>query len=678
VIYLDTETYSPVDIGFGVDAYSEQAEVLLLPYAIDDEPVQVWDVVNDEDPSVLPLDLWNALDRGDAVVMHNSYFDRTILRKALRVTIPPEQIIDTMALAALHSLPLHLGQLGEALGLPEERAKIKDGKRLIQLFCKPQPASRKVHRATRETHPEQWARFVEYARRDVEAMREVYQRMPRWNDTPAERAVWLADQAINDRGFAVDLELAAAATRTVDRERERLNARVEEITKGRITSVTQRDELMHELRGHGLYLPNLQASTVDDALRDPAVTGVVRELLEARAQAGSTSVQKYQVVSDASVGGRLRGTLQYCGATRTGRWAGRLLNPQNQPRPTLKAADVDAGIEAMRLDCADLLFANVYELAVSAVRGMIVAPPGSKLVVADFSAIEGRVLAWLAGEDWKVEAYREGQDLYKLAYHKAFGVPLDQVTKEKRQVGKVMELAFGYQGAVGAWATMGRNYGLAELVDRGALRVAWLDRAGQTEETFEAFVAEQNKDAVLDLVRRWRQSNSAIVALWSALDEAARATLADGVSRKVGRLEFSRVEHLGVPWLLLQLPSGRHLCYCNARVDYDHEAGSHRLTYLGVHQLTRSWRRLSTYGGKWAEQATQATSRDLLADAILACEGHDYPIVLHVHDEALAEVLDGPAHSLDEMIRLMVTASPWATGLPLNAAGFETYRYRKE
>jgi hypothetical protein len=338
--------------------------------------------------------------------------------------------------------------------VPLDKAKDTRGKKLIQLFTKPRPKNVKLRRADAQTHPEEWAEFVEYARLDVEAMREVYKRLPVWNTTAAERGLWILDQKINDRGVAVDLDLARAALRAAARAGANLADRAKAATGGVVGSLTQRDKLMAYLASEYDYIPaDLTKGTVTAALKgdlDPAV----RELLQIRQQASATSPAKYTVlVNGTSSDGRLRGTLQFCGAARTGRWGGRLFQPQNLPRPTLKQPVIEAGIAAMKADCEDLVVDNVMELCASAVRGCLIAPPGRKLVIADLSNIEGRVLAWLAGEDWKTKAFTDfdrgvGHDLYVLAYARSFGVTPEQVIENKksgdgmmRQLGKVMELA---------------------------------------------------------------------------------------------------------------------------------------------------------------------------------------------------------------------------------------------
>jgi DNA polymerase len=681
MLYLDTETYSPVDINRGLDVYmgDPHFEVMLVAWAVDDSPVHVWDATAGPMPRELRDQLWTSTVK---VVMHNSRFDRLALcyDDRIGVDITTDRVLDTMVLAALHGLPLRLGQLGEALGYDEDRAKLKDGRRLINLFCKPRPAGRKLARATRETHPDEWRRFIDYARRDVEVTRDALADIPRWNNCAREYQIWELDQTINERGIAVDLELAAAAVRAIGREQKELQETVLEVTRGAVSSATQRDKVLTYLREAGVEIADLKATTIDEMLKSGKVVGDLRRLLEARAAAGSTSAAKYQVVLDAQRDGRLRHLLQYGGAMRTLRWAGRLVQPQNFPRPSMKPAAVDQGIDALLIDAAHLIYNNVTDLVTSAVRGLFVAAKDKKLVVADYSAIEGRVLAWLAGEQWKLDAYAAGRDIYVESYAQTFATAPEAVTKAQRQVGKVMELALGYQGAVGAWATMSRGYGLSELVDRTTAEQAWAVRSVDDERTFADYFEAANTAAIVDVIRRWREANPAIVRLWSQLESAVRRVLhaQDDKPITVGKVQIDTITHHGWVWLRIRLPSRRYLSYPKAALALDQEPGKEDITYFGLNQLTRQWERLKSYGGKFAENITQAVARDLLAEGLINAEAAHYRVVLHVHDEILAEVPDTDRYTVEGLIGEMTKLPAWAEGLPLAAAGFETYRYRKE
>ena len=640
-LWLDLETYSETPITHGTHKYAENAEVLLVAYAFDDEEVKVMDLT--ERGSLDSVQMM--VDTADMIVIHNSAFDRTVLRHQ-NVHIPTEKIEDTMVLALAHGLPGSLGALCDVMGVPQDKAKDKSGKKLIHLFTKPRPKNVKLRRANRDTHPEEWAAFIEYARLDVDAMRVLHGLLPSWNNRGSERALWLLDQKINDRGIAIDVELADAALRAFQRSSRSLAERTRILTNGAVGSLTQRSKFLQHLEQTLAFTtPDLKKGTVSTLLQG-TLTPEVRELLEIRQQASATSPAKYSVLLKAtSADGRLRGTLQFCGASRTGRWGGRLFQPQNLPRPTLKQEQIDMGIDAMKLDCEDLMFDNVAELCSSAVRGALIAPEGRKLVVSDLSNIEGRVLAWLAGENWKTEAFRQfdygvGPDLYKLAYAKSFNKKAEDVTKDERQIGKVQELALGYQGSVGAFSSMAALYGV--------------------------FLPEKE---VRDIVDAWRKAHKHVVKFWYMLESAVKDAIREPGKRHV-------VRDLGITyadtWLRIKLPSGRYLCYPNAGIS----EGS--IVYDGVNQYTKKWEVIETYGGKLVENVVQAVARDVLASGMFKAEEAGYAVCLHVHDELITETPDDPAYNPDGLASLMSANPSWSMELPLAAAGFETHRYKKD
>jgi len=683
-LYLDLETYSETPITRGTHVYAANAEILLAAWAWDDAPVQVLDLTL---PNTRHDGIAQALlDPNVEVVIHNSHFDRTVIRHVWGTDIPTKRIHDTMVQAMAHSLPGGLGMLCEVMGLPADKAKDKDGKKLINLFCKPLPANRKLRRATRETHPAEWERFKAYAASDIEAMREVKKRMPTLNFTPAERELWQLDQRINDRGVAIDLKLVDSAIDAIYTARHELADRTRALTEGSVSSTTLNEVFrLHLFEAFGIDLPDLQMATLEKALASTDLNPAMRELLLIRLQASSTSTAKYRVLRNGtSLDGRLRGLLQFCGAIRTGRWAGRLFQPQNLPRPTLKQKAIDAGIEALRAGCAHLTTDNVMELVSSAIRSCIVSPPGKKLVVADLSNIEGRVQSWLANEEWKLQAFRDfdaktGPDLYKLAYSKSFGIAPEAVTDDQRQVGKVQELALGYEGGVGAFATFAGAYGInldhlsnKVLLDAPEALVAKADdfllwfkkekrsRYGLSD---DAFVA-------CDVLKRmWRDAHPNIAGYWRKLkDVAARAIANRG----------NTINELGLrgrstkSWLVVEMPSGRSLCYPSPKIDED---GA--LSYMGIDQYTRKWTRIHTHGGKLFENLCQAVARDIMAANMPAIEAAGYQIVLSVHDELVTEAPDEPQYNAEHLSRLLAANPSWAPDIPLAAAGFEGYRYRK-
>jgi DNA polymerase len=356
-LFLDLETFCEVPITNGTHAYAAHAEVMILAWAKDNGPVQVEDITRYGYPSESFL-RW-IKDPAVTVCAHNSHFDRTVLRHVWPELCPPvARWRDTMVKALAHSLPGALGDLCDILKVPTDKAKDKAGRQLIMLFCKPRPATSKVRRATQETHPTEWAKFVEYAGLDIEAMREVDKKLPAWNYQEAELALWHLDQQINDRGVQMDTDLAHSAIHAVERAQKGLAARTKVLTNGEVRAATQRDLLLrHLVEAYGIELPDMQQSTLERRIADPDLPPELRELLAIRLQASTTSTSKYKTLAKAvSADGRLRGTLQFNGASRTGRWAGRLFQPQNLCRPTMSNEEIDRGIEALKANCEDLIY----------------------------------------------------------------------------------------------------------------------------------------------------------------------------------------------------------------------------------------------------------------------------------------------------------------------------------
>lgn len=644
ILYLDTETFSPTPITAGVARYAEQAEVIILTYAWDDGPVELI-----EFPDAFTVR--GLIDCADEVVIHNAAFDTTVLRIALGVDIPPDKVRCTMAQALAHGLPGSLDMLCAIFRL--EQAKLKEGKALIQLFCKPQP-ERRSPRTTAREHDSAWQRFCAYARQDVNALRELSRKLPVWNWRPQphfdERAVCALDQVINRRGVAIDVALAEGAVEVVQAAQAAVKRRAAELTGGRFANLKARDETLLQLFiDYGEALPDLRASTLERRLEDEQLPEELREILRLRLVSTTVSTAKYQALLRAtSSDGRLRNTLQYCGAARTGRWAGRTFQPQNLPR-TPDAFDEAAQAAAVerfvsREPWSDP--AEAVEQASWCLRGALVAGPGHKLIAADLSNIEGRVAAWIAGETWKLEAFAafdrgEGHDLYKITAGRILNKPPEDVTKAERQVqGKVSELALGYQGAVGAFSAMAAAYGLD--------------------------VAEEE---ALSIVKQWRRANSKIASYWYELDDAVRSTITGGVEVVVR--EAVAVERWR-GWLKVILPSGRALSYAKPAIT---ERGE--IVYQGIHQLTRQWTEIKTYGGKLFENICQATARDILACGMLDAEAVGLRPVLSVHDEVICEPPDDDFFDVDLLVEQMTRPRRWIEGIPLAAAGFEAQRYRK-
>ena len=984
-IWCDLETFSPVPISQGTHRYAEKARVLLWGYKFENEPAKVWDIAQGEP---MPQDLKAALDDPEFItVWHNgAMFDTVVLKHAMGIDLPLSRIDDTMVKAYSHSLPGSLDALCDVLRVPNDKAKDKDGRRLIRLFC---VLDRLGNVQTHETRPEDWARFVEYCRLDVEALAEIDQRLPEWNWQARDHTLFELDQQINRRGICIDTELAQACVDLAEKTAAMNEERAKELTNGELSSARQRDAVLkHILKEYGVTLPDLTKSTVERRLNDPDLPQAVKDLLAVRLSSTRTSIAKYKaLLGSVSSDGRLRGALQFRGAARTGRYcltgdhevltpygwvrldqwdggtiavwniqseaisfqnsdplvfdyegpmyqyntiqcaqistpdhrmpymtekgywevdtvenlaaraslqipftgmrkapstmehdmlrvlimtqavgqytddgqivydfkkprkaerckmllrrvgilfvidtydagntrvaifshdvplwlrlfkgkefgywlfnesadvifdelpewdgyrcgpnsiqyctcvkhnadliqalavlsgryatvlvkknenepwedsyvvniwhtpgqahtveekptqfpftgkvycaktptgffvvrrngrvwitgnSGRLFQPQNLARPTLSQTEIDVGIDAIKGGWSDLLYEDPGELMSSCLRGVIVASPGKQLVVADLSNIEGRVLAWLAKEEWKLNAFREfdagrGPDLYKATYGRTFGINPNDVTKKQRQIGKVLELAMGYQGGVGAFITFASVYqvDLDELAKHTfeAIDPQYLNEAREAYPWFKDYglthgLSETTFIACEAIKRAWRAAHPAITKYWADTEDAIRATLRDGTTNIAGRIVYDKRG----AWLRARLPSGRLLCYPAARLPKDDERCA--FLYKGMNQYTRKWDLIKTYGGKCCENACQAVACDILVEAMPVIEAAGFEIVISVHDEFITEA---PMNkSAKELESIMATAPAWAKDLPLAAAGFESQRYRKE
>ena len=682
-LFIDTETRSPTSIKEGTVKYAQLAEVIIVTWRLGADGVtNCWDCINRKDP---PEALLYAIESCDTIWAHNAFFDRTVLENCTtwwpRQDAPLSKWRCTLAQALAHGLPGGLDKLCQIFQVGESNRK-RDGKDYIHLFCVPNGQGRFNDR---HSHPAEWEGFLNYATQDIPAMIRCHQMMPKWNLTPTEIGLWHLDQIINDRGFEVDVDFAEAAVKATTKEKKRLGARTVELTDGCVERTTQRDKLLgYLLLEYGVELPDLTADTIERRLEDPELPEYVKELLRIRLQASKSSTSKYTRVLKMQVNGRMYGTLQYCAANRTGRWGGRGFQPHNLQRPTHKFPEILIGIDAFKNGCEDLITDNVMALAASCMRSVIVAAPGKKLCVSDLSNIEGRKIAWLAGEQWKLDAFaaydrKEGPDLYKVAYGRSFGVDPNTVEDDcdERQIGKVQELALGYQGGVNAFVTMAVTYGvdLEELarkagptIPREILRDAQrvLVWAKQNKRTLG--LSDQVYIVCEALKTLWRNAHPLIEQLWTDYEMAAyNAIQYPNHEFTVGKCVFDRRGN----WLRIRLPSGRYLCYPSPRVE------NGKISYMGVNVYNKRWHRITTYGGKIAENITQASSRDILADAMPIAEARGYSVVLTCHDEINTEVPDTDNFTHTELSSILSTNPIWASGIPLSAKGFTTYRYRK-
>lgn len=701
-LWLDYETWGERDLKkIGAYRYAETAEILLAAYAIGDKPPRIWDRTAEE----MHDELWHALDDADFEVWaHNAAFDKAITDGPNQGYMPEvalERWRCSSAMALSHALPGKLADLCRVLKLPTDMAKLKEGEKLVQLFTKPQPANRKIRRATRLTHPAEWERFKVYAGNDIISMRECVRRMPSWNWNASAIAEWHLDQRINARGFQVDQDLTRAGARAAITEKERIGVRFRELTRGVVDRPSQRDQFKaFVLKEFGVDLDDTTKATFTQMLRDPSLDPRLAELMELSMAANKTSTAKYAAL-DPAVGpdGRFRGGLQFAGASRTRRWAGRLFQPQNLPSRGLpKPEQVEDYIHHLKQDTHALFFDDLMLYGAAALRGCVIAPPGKKLVVADLSNIEGRVLAWIAQENWKLQAFREydagtGPDLYNVTAVSIIGGDPWDVPKHLRNAfGKVPDLASGYQGGVAGYQTFAKAYGvkmrdfwetIQQQIAPGFVQKAWDNLHSWGSPQLQSLEIDEIEWVASETCKlAWRARHPATNKFWYDLGGAAKNAIKNPgkVFHAGPYIKMRTVAHMGQKWLVVALPSGRYLTYFEP-----HLIGTGRdetIAYWGEAaeegQTNRQWIRVFTHGGKMTGNCCQTIARDILAPAMGVAERRGYLPVLSVHDEALAETPDTDDFTAGGLVEILATNPDWAPGLPLAAAGFETPRYYKD
>ena len=658
-LHVDIETYSPVsiaDCGNYKYAMHPDFRILLVAYAFDDEPVSIVELASGE---TMPARLLNALVDPDIVkVAHNAVFERVCFTMMLRSQglIPAGDWLDadewdcTMVRCARAGLPLSLAGAGEALGLQEQ--KMKEGKALIKKFCTPQKAGALVgDRILPADDPQGWETFKAYCIRDVEVERQIDKNLS-WVTVPdSERWLYEADQNINDRGVLIDVMMASQAARMEAMMKAALMKEARELTG--LSNPNSVAQLRIWLGGRlGEEVAKLRKTDVMD-IAETTVDPVVRRVLEIRQQAAKTSNAKYPAMLDAACeDGRARGLLQFYG-TRTGRWAGRLVQLQNLPQNHLPFPELDFARSLVREgDYATLqmCFGNVNDTLSQLIRTALVAPEGKTFVVCDFSAIEARVLAWLAGEQWVLDTFREGGDIYCATASQMFHVPVEKhgQNAELRQKGKIAVLALGYGGGVGALDQMGGK------------------RLGMSE------------DEEAETVKRWRAANPAIVRFWKAVEVNAIGVLTYEGYESDPSLPVSFRKAPDGTTLLCRLPSGRDIAWPEAQTTVN-RFGSTSIKYRGVDQQTNKWTWLETYGGKLTENITQAVARDCLGEVLTELDTYGHRVVFHVHDEVIVET--GKEHAekdLETVKKFFAEAPKWAKDLPLKGAGYITDYYLKD
>ena len=644
ILYTDIETYSSTDIkSSGSYRYMEDPdfEILLLAYAWDDEPVRVLDLRDPVDLEELPDIIAGLQDPNTIKVAHNSAFERRAYHRQFGFYQPPEQWVDTMILAAYNGLPMSLDAAGAALQLPEQ--KIKEGTALISYFCKPCKPTLSNGGRTRnlpEHAPDKWARFKVYAGRDVEVMRTIHKRLDGYPVTDCERRLWALDARINERGVMIDTELVASAIEVDQAFTAEHSAEMQRLTG--LDNPNSVAQLKTWLEAVGVSCESLSKTTVAE-LKTSVPDPTIRRVLELRQLLGKTSTTKYKAMTAAACEDRrVRGLLQYYGAGRTGRWAGRLVQVQNLPQNHLDQIDlVRELVRARDLETLELIYDSVPDVLSQLIRTAFIAKPGHTFLVADYSAIEARVTAYLAGERWRMDVFAEGGDIYCASASQMFKVPVVKhgVNGHLRQKGKIAELALGYGGGI------------------GALKAFGADKMGLTE------------DEMQDIVTQWRAASPTIPKFWRDTEAAAKRAL-----QNPGR---TMTIPCGVKYwrdanaLRCRLPSGRILTYWGARLDDD---GS--ICFMGQNQTTRKWEKTGTWGGKLVENIVQAFARDCLGVAMLRLDAAGYDIVFHVHDEVIAEAPEGSRW--EDMAEIMGQPIDWAPGLILRGDGYETKFYKKD
>ena len=643
VLEMDIESFSDVDlIKCGVYAYADSPafEILLFAYSFDGGETQIIDLAQGEK---LPAEVEDAIfDVSVTKTAYNANFERTCLSKHFGRYIPPESWHCSAVQAAMLALPRSLEDVGRVLGLDEQ--KMKEGKELIRYFCipcKPTKANGGRMRNLPCHAPEKWELFKTYCKRDVDVEKSIRRKLHNFPIPESEMELYRLDQRINDRGVLVDMKLVRNAVSCERLHKEVVTKRAYELTG--LENPNSVAQLKGWLGDMGMEAESLSKKAVAEMIAE--TDGEVEELLRLRLLMAKTSVKKYEaMVRSVCSDGRVHGMLMFCGANRTARWSGKIVQIQNLPKNYIP--DLELARELVkqgRFEDIELLYDSTPNVLSELIRTAFIPKPGCRFVVADFSAIEARVLAWLSGEQWRLDVFTSHGKIYEASASSMFHVPMEEITKGSplRQKGKLAELGLGFGGAAGA------------LISMGALDM------GLTE------------DELPPLVAAWRKANPHITQFWWDVDAAAVKAVTEKQKTKVGKIIFEYKSGI----LFITLPSGRKLSYVKPRMAVN-KFGRDGLTYEGISE-NKKWSRIETYGPKLVENIVQGTARDLLAEAMLRVEKKGYPIVMHCHDEIIAEVPEGIG-SVDEMCEIMAVQPEWAAGLPLRADGYSCSFYQKQ
>lgn len=666
---IDLETYSKVSIGkAGSYRYilDPSFEILLFAYSLDGMPVEVIDVASGQ---IIPLWLKNAL-KNPLYIKHayNAAFEWFALSKYLG-WLPPDQWRDTMLHALYCGYPASLDAAGKAMGLPEDKKKLTTGKALIRYFCvpcKPSNANGNRTRNLPKHDPDKWKLFKEYNGQDVVTEMEIDHRLSAFPVPAFVQKQWETDLQMNARGVAADMELVRGALVIGAIVKSRLMTEARQLSGlDNPNSIRQLAQWLTDATDSDAEITSVTKETVATMLKQPQPANVQR-MLEIRQELGKTSTKKYDALETCIADdGRVRGLLQFYGANRTGRWAGRLVQVQNLPRtythplPPARQLVKDRNIDGLRM-----MYGSINDTLSQLIRTAFVATPGNVLIDADFSAIEARVISWLAGQEWRLEVFRTHGKIYEASASQMFHVPIEKIKKGNpeyalRQRGKVAELALGYQGGVSAMRRMDVGHNLDDLSD----------------------------DEVKGIVDRWRETNSMIRDLWNIVDSAAITVITNGGAQTIRSETTDAIITLaceldvitGTRYMTILLPSGRKLYYPSPEIGVN-RWGNPSVSYTGQNQTTKRWERVETYGGKLVENIVQAIARDCLAIAIENLEAQGLHVVFHIHDEV---VIDTPAWAdedtmLETVTKIMTKPIPWAQMLPLNADGWVDNFFKKD
>ena len=646
VLNIDIETYSSNDLlKGGVYKYVEASDfdILLIAYSLNNGPIKIIDKVSGDK---IPKEFIDALtDPNCLKKAYNANFERTCLATSFGEPMPPEQWECTMMKASMLGLPLSLDACSKALNLTEK--KDNAGKALIRYFslpCKPTKANGERERNLPEHNPEKWEQYKNYCIQDVRTEMAIGDKIAFFQIPTHEKELWDLDQNINDWGVLIDETFVLNAIKMDEVNKARLIDEAISLTKvNNPNSVSQLKAWIESEIGESIEklnkeaIPGLIANTDSD---------IIKRVLTIRQEMAKTSVKKYEAMKSAiCFDKRVRGLLQFYGANRTGRWAGRLVQVQNLPQNHIKQLEFAKKlVKDNDLEGLEMFFGNVPDTLSQLIRTSFIAPKGSKFIVADFSAIEARVIAWLADEKWRLDVFKTHGKIYEASASQMFKIPIEHITKDLRQKGKIAELALGYQGGPNA------------LLKMGALKMGL------------------SESELPDIVSKWRGANKNITDYWHLIDAASTNTVYDCAPQKTKHgINFRLHKNI----LFIDLPSGRSLSYLRPRVEKSGFSGGTKLTYEGMDQTTKQWRRQDTYGGKLVENIVQAVARDCLAYTMLKVAKAGYDIILHVHDEIVIECKEDEG-TLEEVLNIMREPIPWAKGLPLDGAGFETKYYKKD